>query len=95
MTFEVEEHLNEFGLLKDRDLSLSSVACCDMIISNNIDGSDDLCPGDPPIFDYASAEGLELDCAKIGLDAHLPHCIAKDEPSAFNKNSLSDYYRFE
>jgi len=86
------EHYAEFGLFKDRDLSPSSLACCgcDMIIYYEIKKSNDSCPNNPPIFDYVSAKCLELNCANMGLDAYLPPCIAKDEPSTVNVDSLSD-----
>ena len=59
-----------------------------------IEKSDDLCLDDPSIYSCVSTEGLELDCAKVGLDAHLLAYVAKDEPSTFEKDSLSDYCRF-
>jgi len=66
-----------------------------MIIPDKIEKSDYLCPDDPLIFNYVSTERLEVDCAKVGLDAHLPPCIANDKPSSFKKDSLSDYCRFD
>jgi len=65
-----------------------------VIISDEIEKSDDLCPNDSPIFDYVFTDGLELDYAKVGLDAHLPPSKAEDEPSAFNKDSLGDRCMF-
>ena len=45
-----------FGLFKDQDSSPSSLAWygCDMIIYDAIVKSNDLCPDDPPMFNYLS-----------------------------------------
>ena len=51
-------------------------------------------PDDTLIFDYVSTDGLELDYAKVDLDAYLLPCIVKDEPSTFNLDSWSGFYRF-
>jgi len=56
LAFDVGEPRAGFGLFKDQDSSPSSLAWygCDMIIYDAIVKSNDLCPDDPPMFNYLS-----------------------------------------
>jgi len=92
LTFDVGEYHAEFGLFKDYDCSLSSLACCgcDVVISDDFIQLIDVCRNDPHEFDYVSTEGYGLDCAKVNLVDHLQLSIVKDKPYAFNDGYLCD-----
>ena len=94
LRFDMGECHTEFSLFKDRNFLPSLFACGEVIISNAIVKFDNLCPNDPPMFDCVSTKGLELDCANVGLDAHVALIITKDEPYVFNEESMNDCYRF-
>ena len=56
---------------------------------------DDVCYcNDPPIFDWVSTIGPDLNYAKVEFVAPITPGITKDGPSASNECSLSAYCRF-
>jgi len=94
LAFDVGEYHGEFSLFEDQKFYRSSFACGEMIISNVNVKCDELSPNNSHMFDYVVIEGLGLDCANVGLEAHLPPCTTKDEPFAVNDDSSSNYYRY-
>ena len=79
----------EFSLFEDRNLSPSSFACGEVIISSMNVTYGELRPNDPFMFDCASTN-----CATVGSNGHLPPSTTKDEPYIFNEDFARDYYRF-
>ena len=49
---------------------------------------------DPPMFDFVSSKGPNLDYAKVEFIAPIPPRITEDEAYAINEGSTSDYCRF-
>ena len=75
-------------------MSPSSFAYDEVIMSDAIVKSDDVCPKDPPMFDCVSTKHPEFDWAKVSLNAHVSSSITKDELYVFSEAPMSDYCRF-
>ena len=82
--------------LKTKTFPPSSFVCygCDVLIFDEFMELFDVCPNDPHLLDCESTKCQELDYVNVDLVVRLPPSIAKDEPYAVNKGSLSDYCRF-
>ena len=55
------------------------------MVSHEIETYDVLCRTDPPMFDFTSTKGPELDHAKVKFIAPVPTSVTEDKPYAINE----------
>ena len=82
-----------FGLFKDCESLPYTFSCygCEEVVLDEYVNLLDVCPNDPPSFDYDLFEGHELDSVKV---EPLPPNNIKDEPYAIDEGYLSVCCRF-
>ena len=83
----------DFNFFEDQIVSLASFVSDEVPISDEIEMGDVWCCADPPMLDWVSTIGPNLDYAKVEFTAPTPPSVIEDGPSAFNEGSLSAYCR--
>ena len=79
----------EFKFFQDQVISPTLLLFDEVPISHEIEMDDLWCCTDPPIFDWISTTGLDLDYVKAVLFAPISPSITKDGPLPFNEGSSS------
>jgi len=89
LTFDAGTCHVKFNFFEDRIVSPALFVSDEVPISYKIKMDDVWCCTDPPMFDWISTTGLDLDYVEAVLVAPISPSITKDGPLPFNEGSSS------